>query len=643
MRLTELTIENFLSYGAEQTISLGGLGLVGVFGDHVDSNVADSNGAGKSALLDALTWVLWGEVLKDLKSDQVVNNKVGKNCKVQLTLEDDAVTYQIVRTRLYEGEKKPNNLQVLINNQPSTLGSNSETQKLVNSIIGLSFETFIQCILLTDGSASFCDLKDDEKKEVLENILQIDLLRRAKKAAATRIKQAEEGMRAIDTELLHLTAREDYLIRQYQDLLESDRTYVAKLDKIKKELSEGVADSEQLLAVARKAVPVFEKYKSTYEKNAVRVSALRDDKSTRMHKLMEQQNLAKEQRFQVQTKLNELLIYKRQYQQDASAVSQLAGSVCSSCRQLVDPDTAEEQLTHWGNQIADIIDKEAKLNYLLEQVDELEKTHTEDNKKALYNIDQEERKLEADQQTIVFEIRKLTSRVTEIPYIEKRLEELNKRIEEETSQPNPYAPMIANCAAEKDKLTEQRAIKESERGKISDHLAYLEFWDKGFGNQGIKSYMLDNVVPFLNERAQNYLSILSEGTLTVKFNTQTELKSGDSRERFNVEVSNSQGSDVYQGNSSGEKRRSDIAIGWALADLAASRANKSIRFRALDEPFESLDETGLDAVFRLLNAATSEYETILCITHRSGLKDRFQRELVVEKRDGFSYLRNGGK
>ena len=131
---------------------------------------------------------------------------------------------------------------------------------------------------------------------------------------------------------------------------------------------------------------------------------------------------------------------------------------------------------------------------------------------------------------------------------------------------------------------------------------------------------------------------MSDGALTIRFSTQTRNKGGGLREKFNVSVVNSNGADVYKGNSSGERRRSDVAIGWALADLAATRASKPVRFRGLDEPFENLDAEGVDAVFRLLQHAAQEYESIFCISHNSELKNRFNKELVVTKRHGYSTI-----
>jgi DNA repair exonuclease SbcCD ATPase subunit len=149
---------------------------------------------------------------------------------------------------------------------------------------------------------------------------------------------------------------------------------------------------------------------------------------------------------------------------------------------------------------------------------------------------------------------------------------------------------------------------------------------------------MDNVVPFLTERAQSYADVLSGGDLKIEFSTQSQLANGEWRDKFQVSAINEQGADVYHGNSDGERRRIDIAVGWALADLAATRAKKSIRFRGLDEPFEHLDETGEDLVIKLLHKVLPQYETILCVTHSTHLRDQFPEEIMVTFENGFSKI-----
>ena len=134
MKFGNLHIDNFLSF-TSTVLCLDKLGLVCLLGENQDAPLNDNNGSGKSAVLEAIVWCLWGKTIRGLKDDEVVNLTVGKNCKVSLDIEDEGVTYTIVRSRLMEG-KKPNDLVLLVD------GKNASQRKLatqdkINQILGM--------------------------------------------------------------------------------------------------------------------------------------------------------------------------------------------------------------------------------------------------------------------------------------------------------------------------------------------------------------------------------------------------------------------------------------------------------------------------------------------------------------------------
>ena len=119
MRFNKIEISNFLSYGENQEIELDRQGLVGIFGNNVDS-AFDSNGSGKSSILEAIVWCLWGETVRGLKGDEVVNTKSGCDCEVVLNLEEGNKSYRIIRYRGKKGVKKNNDLILTIDGVDAT-------------------------------------------------------------------------------------------------------------------------------------------------------------------------------------------------------------------------------------------------------------------------------------------------------------------------------------------------------------------------------------------------------------------------------------------------------------------------------------------------------------------------------------------
>ena len=102
---------------------------------------------------------------------------------------------------------------------------------------------------------------------------------------------------------------------------------------------------------------------------------------------------------------------------------------------------------------------------------------------------------------------------------------------------------------------------------------------------------------------------------------------------------NESGANLYAANSAGEKRRIDLCVSLALADLLAARSSHQINFMFLDEVFESLDESGVDAVMQLLEYLQESRESIFVITHLEGLKSYFTKNIQVVRKNNTATLR----
>jgi DNA repair exonuclease SbcCD ATPase subunit len=188
------------------------------------------------------------------------------------------------------------------------------------------------------------------------------------------------------------------------------------------------------------------------------------------------------------------------------------------------------------------------------------------------------------------------------------------------------------------KLSLELKELEDSASKIKEKIKYLSIVVDMLGNGGIKSRIIDGVLPFLQSKAQSYLDLLSDSKIRIEFSTTKELKKGGTKNELMVHAHNSQGSDAYYGNSAGEKQRIDLAIGWALGDLAAGRSSKKIRLKVCDEIFTHIDATGADAIFKLLNKAAEDYDSVFCITHDTNLQTQFNKTITVVKRGGSTYL-----
>jgi DNA repair exonuclease SbcCD ATPase subunit len=150
--------------------------------------------------------------------------------------------------------------------------------------------------------------------------------------------------------------------------------------------------------------------------------------------------------------------------------------------------------------------------------------------------------------------------------------------------------------------------------------------------------MLDYITPILNDRAKYYAELLTNGELMVSFSTKSTLKSGQEKDKFAIACQQAHGADSYKGSSAGERARADLVIAMALGDLAQFRTAKQLPWRFLDEPFESIDRSGTEAIVRLLNDQKTRYRTVFVVTHKPDFKELFSQQITIIKENGISTL-----
>jgi DNA repair exonuclease SbcCD ATPase subunit len=208
----------------------------------------------------------------------------------------------------------------------------------------------------------------------------------------------------------------------------------------------------------------------------------------------------------------------------------------------------------------------------------------------------------------------------------------------ERDKKNVFKPLMDSAKAQiKSVNTEISSINTDLKLKNKDLQEY-DAWVRAYGNQGIKSYLLDAITPYLNERANYYLQKLTSNSIEVIFSTQTKLKSGETRDKFSIEVSNKYGGGKFKANSGGERKRVDIAVNMALQDLVATRSSKRLNIVVFDEVFDAMDNIGIEHTVELLQENINGKSTIFVTTHNSELKSYFDNSITFQKENGFTSL-----
>lgn len=173
---------------------------------------------------------------------------------------------------------------------------------------------------------------------------------------------------------------------------------------------------------------------------------------------------------------------------------------------------------------------------------------------------------------------------------------------------------------------------------LHDQLKIAEFWTEGFGPKGLKSFVLDERIQELTDRANAWLKILTGGVYWVRFETQSSTQKGKIVDKFATRVfrhlpSGRVAERRWGAWSGGQKGRVGVAIDLALADAVAARASRAVDLLVLDEVFRGLDDGGRQAMLDALAVLRRERGSVVVVEHDAQFRAAFDRRLVIELRN----------
>jgi DNA repair exonuclease SbcCD ATPase subunit len=222
--------------------------------------------------------------------------------------------------------------------------------------------------------------------------------------------------------------------------------------------------------------------------------------------------------------------------------------------------------------------------------------------------------------------------------------EFISKMKKRTEEVNPYCKLIKDAKAsiqQHRKKIEQLRLKRDKRKKT---LLYYDFWKRGFGPNGIRSYILDAVNPVLNRIANIYLDFLMEGTMSVTLRTVRQKKDGSYSDKFEVVIENTAGADTMGGSCDNELSAVDFSLNLAMSDILESRIQGGFGFLFVDQALDAFDTVRSGKAVQLLKQKLNKVwceknkiphkRSIWVITHKEQLKGLFENKILVEKRGG---------
>ena len=537
--------------------------------------IVGSNGSGKSTMLDALCFVLFGKPFRNINKGQLVNTINQKDCTVEIEFDTGNKSYKIVRSI------KPNLFEIYCNghliNQDAAVKDYQE--HLEKFILKLNYKSFTQIVLL--GSASFTpfmQLSASDRRSIIEDLLDIQIFSRMNSVLKDKF----------------LLLKEKHSQTKYAVDLKSEKIQyqIQFIDSLKKNNAAQISSKQQDIANTQHLVMESETKCTATQQNLSDLCVQISDKDKVTGKIAKFSGI----------KLNLGKTLKK-VNTDISFYHD--NNDCPTCKQTI----GDEYKSH-------IIEERTKK---LEEVND-----------ALKKVDGEIDVLNAryeDIQVFVDEIQALNSQLTfeqsEIKANRRYIESLKKEIERLSLVKDDLQTEETKLAT----LYQELAELETEIRVISEERLYYEVAISLLKDTGIKTKIIRQYIPVINKLVNKYLASLE---FFVNFNLDESFKETiKSRHRDDF---------TYASFSEGEKQRIDMALMLTWRAVAKLKNSASTNILILDEIFDSsLDTNGTEDLMKILNML--EGSNLFVISHKGDiLQDKFTNVIRFEKVNNFSRI-----
>jgi DNA repair exonuclease SbcCD ATPase subunit len=667
MKIKSIKAKNFLSFGSEGIeIDFTKLSnIVVIKGQNLDISPQSSNGAGKSSIYECIVYALYGEMIKKLNHKEAINKKTKKNLQVEIVFEANGQDYKIIRTRktASSGALELYNLSKSDPEDPSkplneTRGGQQHTQEAIEELIKLNYQAFINVACFGEhNNHSFLTLKPEEKRSVVENLLALEkYVKFCKKASQIRNSlEAEQKISVKEYEVLLSSKKsvEDRIAqvqlkqKQWAQERETEINYIQNNIILKKEeLINASDDSLSLIKFqqAQESIKLNRNKIELYEIEKTRVDTTLDKLAQVNTQIIGEKHdtllALKDANHELQLLLGE----KKGLEDQNIRINSLQNGVqCKVCFGPIKQEYYVNYLQHNNNRLSKIEEeiltiKNNKITTLDKKVKEL------DSRLTKFAVVKKEGTDKIQELTL--QISKLTLEIATLSKVKEpivnakqiQLQEQLKSLEvqllskQKEAQLNPFEDIIKTNQEDLTETQEKINVCKKEISRRDELLPYYEFWVTGFGDKGIRAFIIDDILPALNARMNYWLQFLIENKLQLKFDREFEPI---------IERNPPDGDPfVYNATSGGERRRINLAISQAFAYVTMVSANVFVNMISLDEVAINVDIQGIHGIYKMICELARDRQ-VLVTTHDPNLLDLLENCDVINvvKQNGFTQLK----
>ena len=581
IKIKELTVKNFMSVGNQtQAVDFGKEHLTLVLGENLDMGGDDSgsrNGTGKTTIVNALSYALFGNALTNIKKDNLINKINNKNMLVTLAFEKDGQSYRIERGR------KPNVLQFYVNDEAQETGETDdaqgdmrETQKDLDELLEMSHDMFKHIVALNTYTEPFLSLRANDQRAIIEQLLGITILSEKAETLKELIRQTKDNITQENANIEATKKSNEGIQKSIDSLLTKQTAWNTQRDNDLEKIGRAIVELESVDIETELAKHSELKL---FEEKTAKLRSLNKERATLESAIAQAERSV--------TKYD-------------GELAKLANKTCHACEQELHDHKHEELTARAREHLAEAQKYFAKVQADLDKIQTEIAAVGEVSSKPNTYYDTVEEALKHQNNLKTLETQ-LTVRAGEIDPYQEQIEELMNTALVDISW---------------DTVNELNSLKEHQ-----EFLLKLLTSKDSF----IRKKIIDQNLAYLNNRLTYYLDKMGLPH-TVVF--QNDL---------NVEITQL-GQDLdFDNLSRGERNRLILGLSWAFRDVWES-LYQNINLLFVDELIDNgLDASGVENALSVLKKMARERnKNIFLISHKDELVGRVNNVLKVVKENGFT-------
>jgi len=537
--------------------------------------IIGTNGAGKSTVLDALTFVLFNRPFRKINKPQLVNSVNEKDCLVEIEFSINNKNY-LVRRGI-----KPSIFDIVVNGVPLHKEADDRANQkiLEENILKVNYKSFTQIVILGSSTfVPFMQLTTANRREVIEDLLDIRIFSAMNALIKDKIRVQKDQIKSLEIRKENL---KDKMKMQENFIEELENRGNANINTNKEKITK--LDSEVGIYMTENAKTEEDIFKYTKEQEEVVGAGEKLGKLNNLKGKISQKvsGITKEHKF-----FNE-------------------NTVCPTCTQ-----TIEEEFRL--NRIADAQNKAKELQKGFQELEETIKFEQERERQFLV-LSKEITKLNHE----------ISQNNTRISLNQRQIRDLESEVQTITEQ-------LKNRNTEHEKLEEFRDNLQKTFEDLSDKKEQIVYYDFAYSllrDDGVKTKIIKKYLPFINQQVNRYLQMMD---FYINFHLDEE---------FNESIKSPIHENFsYSSFSEGEKMRVDLALLFTWREVAKVKNSVNTNLLIMDEVFDSsLDGFGTEEFLKIIKYVIKD-ANIFVISHKAGLEDRFESVTRFEKVKGFSRM-----